>query len=102
MSIKKQYLKSRPVCKVTFKIPENLANSAQSAHVVGDFNNWSISEHPMKRQKNGAFSMTIDLEKGREYQFRYLLDSEVWENDPEADRYVPTPFGNSDNSVLIL
>lgn len=102
MSIRKQYLKSKPVCKVTFKIPETVGNGAENAHVVGEFNDWSISATPMKRLKTGAFSATVNLEKARSYQFRYLLGHEQWENDPDADDYLPTPFGDSHNSVISL
>ena len=52
MSIKKQFLKRKPVCKVTFRIPEELGNSAKTAHVVGEFNNWDFSSTPMKKLKN--------------------------------------------------
>ena len=52
--------------------------------------------------KKGAFTATLNLEKGREYQFRYLLDKKNWENDASADRFVPTPFGDSENSVISL
>jgi 1,4-alpha-glucan branching enzyme len=102
MSIKKQYLKTKPVCKVTFRISEEMGNSAGTAHVVGEFNNWNLYSTPMKKLKKGAFTATLDLEKGREYQFRYLLDDNTWENDAHADRSVPTPFGNSENSVISL
>jgi len=102
MSIKKQYLKTKPVCKVTFKIDAAVSNAAPKAHVVGEFNAWSTSAHPMKRLKNGGFTATLDLEKGREYQFRYLLDKQRWENDSEADRQVPTPYGDSHNSVIAV
>jgi 1,4-alpha-glucan branching enzyme len=102
MSIKKQYLKSKPVCKVTFRIPEELGSSAKTAHVVGEFNQWDLFSIPMKKLKNGAFTTTLDLEQGREYQFRYLLDEKDWENDADADSFVPTPFGNSENSVIVL
>lgn len=102
MAIRKQSLKSKPVCKVTFKIPEKVGNAAKQAHVVGEFNDWSTSATPMKRLKNGAFSATVDLEKGRSYQFRYLLEQSHWENDPDADDYLPTPFGDSHNSVISL
>lgn len=102
MSIKKQYLKSKPLCKVTFKIPSEKKNAAKEAHVLGDFNDWSKATLPMKRYKNGNFSLTLDLEKGQRYQFRYLLDGDHWQNDPEADSYEPSPFGNSENSVIIL
>ena len=102
MGIRKQFLKSKPVCKVTFKIPEKIGNAAKIAHVVGEFNDWSTSATPMKRLKTGAFSATVDLEKGRSYQFRYLLGQSHWENDPDADDHLPNPFGDSHNSVISL
>jgi 1,4-alpha-glucan branching enzyme len=101
MSIKKHYLKDKPICKVTFQIPEKFGKSVKKAHLVGEFNNWK-PDVPMKKLKNGAFTVTIDLEKDNEYQFRYLLANQRWENDPEADKYVPTPFGDSQNSVVII
>jgi 1,4-alpha-glucan branching enzyme len=102
MGIRKQFLKSRPVCKVTFNIPKKLGNAAEQAHVVSEFNGWSTCATPMKRLKNGAFSATVELEKGRSYQFRYLLGQSHWENDPDADDYRPTLFGDSQNSVINL
>jgi 1,4-alpha-glucan branching enzyme len=102
MSIKKQYLRSKPLCKVTFRIPEQTANSAQTANVVGEFNSWNYFSTPMKKLKSGAFTTTLDLEQGKEYQFRYLLDENNWENDADADKFVPTPFGDSLNSVVCI
>jgi hypothetical protein len=51
----------------------------------------------MKKMKNGSFTITLDLEPGREYQFRYLIDDVVWENDWNADKYTKSPYGDSDN-----
>jgi len=102
MAIRKQFLKSRPICKVTFKIPEEIGNGAKYVHLVGEFNDWSTSATPMKHLKSGTFSVTIDLETGRSYQFRYLIGQSHWTNDPEADDELPTPFGESRNSVIHL
>ena len=102
MSIKKQYLKSRPVCKATFRIPEAMGSSAKSAHIVGEFNNWKFFSAPMKKLKSGAFTTTLELEPGREYQFRYLLDKKIWKNESHADKSVPTPYGDSENSVIVI
>jgi hypothetical protein len=44
----------------------------------------------------------LELEPGREYQFRYLLDKKIWENESDADKSVPTPYGDSENSVIII
>ena len=75
---------------------------ANSASVVGDFNNWSIKDHPMKKLKNGEFIVELDLESNKEYQFRYLIDEETWENDWEADKYIRSEFGNCENSVIVV
>jgi len=102
MIVKKQYLKSKPVCKVTFGLPGEVSDSAVTAHIVGEFNDWDIKATPMKKLKNGAFTVTIDLERGEEYQFRYLIDETKWENASNADRYVPTPYGDCENSVVVV
>ena len=102
MSIKKQYLKRKPVCKVTFRISEKIGKSAGTAYVVGEFNNWDFFSTAMKKLKVGAFTATLNLEEGREYQFRYLLDNRNWQNDGDADKFAPTPFGDSQNSIIAL
>ena len=95
--LKKQFLKTKNVCKVSFSLPE--AVQGETVYLVGDFNNWDESATPMKRQKNGSFTVSLDLEKEREYQFRYLVNGTEWHNDWEADRYVPNPY-SGDNSVV--
>ncbi|GGF81524.1 isoamylase early set domain-containing protein [Alteromonas lipolytica] len=100
MSLKKQYLKSKPVCKVTFKLTASEANNAETAKLVGDFNEWDIAAEPMKKLKNGDFTQTLNLTADCEYQFRYLLDDENWENDWAADAYKPSPISFDDNSVV--
>jgi len=100
--MKKQYLKSKPVCKVTFELPAEAADKAKSVHLVGDFNNWNFNTNEMKKLKNGNFSHKLDLETGSEYQFRYLINSDNWENDWSADKYVYTEFGQCDNSVVVV
>jgi 1,4-alpha-glucan branching enzyme len=98
MSLTKKYLKSKPVCKVTFKLLKEQCNAADKVEIAGDFNDWS--NEPMKKLKSGDFTLTVDLNKDREYQFRYLLDGKEWENDWEADNYVPSPISIEDNSVV--
>jgi 1,4-alpha-glucan branching enzyme len=100
MSIKKQYLKNKPVCKVTFTLLKDMVNSAQGVVLVGDFNDWNPETTPMKRRKDGSFEATVNLDAGHEYQFRYLLDDHTWENDDSADKYVRSPYGDTENSVV--
>jgi len=100
--IKKQYLKSRNICKVTFRVSKEAVPDAHQVCIAGDFNEWNILSNPMKRLKNGDFTTQIELQPGRDYQFRYHIDDIRWENDWQADKYVPNPFGDSDNSVVVV
>ena len=102
MSLKKKVLKSKPICKVTFVLSKEQAKDAGNVHLVGEFNDWAIDATPMRRQKDGAFSVTVDLPTGREYQFRYLLDGDMWISDPESDRHAFSPFGDCENSVVAV
>ena len=102
MGIKKEYLKSKNVCKVTFRLPRIAAREAKNVNIVGDFNDWNIYASPMNKLKNGDYTLTLELEPGREYQFRYLIDESQWENDWNADKYLKSPYGDSDNSVIVI
>jgi 1,4-alpha-glucan branching enzyme len=102
MSLEKKYLKSRPVGKVTFRLPHAAAPEAQSVFLVGDFNEWRKDATPMTRLKSGEFKVALELEPGREYCFRYLIEGDTWENDWEADRYVPSGIAGEENSVVVV
>ena len=64
MSIKKQFLKSKPVCKVSFRVSASEAEGVETIQVLGSFNNWDKSVEPMKQLKSGDFTQTIELESG--------------------------------------
>jgi 1,4-alpha-glucan branching enzyme len=102
MSLKKQYLKSNPVCKVTFELPEEACESATTVNIVGEFNDWNIEATQMKKMKNGSFRITLNLDVDREYQYRYLINGTCWENDWDADKYIASVFPNVKNSVVIV
>ncbi len=102
MSIHKQYLKSRPVCKVTFRLPKEEVPNAGHVNLVGEFNGWRENATPMKQLKDGTFKALVEIEPGSEYEFRYLVDDNNWKNDAEADKYVPAPFPDAENSVVIV
>lgn len=100
MSVRKRYLKTRPVGKVTFRLPAAAAPAAERVALVGDFNGWDPEATPMKRLQSGEFTVTVDLDTGRDYQFRYLVEDRVWTNDGEADGYLPSGFPDAENSVV--
>jgi 1,4-alpha-glucan branching enzyme len=99
--IKKQYLKSRPMCKVTFKLPKEAVPDAVTVAIAGDFNNWNADQTKMKKLKNGDFTQTVELPCEGEFKFRYLIDSSRWENDWSADKYVPNGLGEDDSVVIV-
>ncbi|MFI3256855.1 MAG: isoamylase early set domain-containing protein [Spirochaetales bacterium] len=102
MALKKKFNKSKKTCTVTFTISKEAAKGANAAWIVGDFNNWSSCENPMEKQEDGSFSIVLTLESDKDYQFRYLMDGKIWENDWDADRYEPAPFSYIENSVVSL
>ena len=97
--LKKAVSKDGKKCKVTFELPADV--NAESAFLVGDFNDWDESAQPMKQRKDGSFSTAVSLITGQTYHFRYLLDGERWENDWEADNYVPNIHGSDDSIVEV-
>ncbi|WP_179354225.1 isoamylase early set domain-containing protein [Winogradskyella vidalii] len=100
MAIKKQYLKSKPICKVTFTVP---AEEAKSVAVVGSFNEWNTKKATkLKKLKSGAFKGTIDLEKDNSYEFRYLVDGTSYLNDDEADEFVWNEYAGAENGIIKL
>ena len=102
MSITKKYLKSKPICKVTFALPKEAAEGAKKVAIAGDFNDWSTKKDMLKKLKNGTFKITLDLETGKEYQYKFLIDGEKWENDWDAEKYVASGLGAEENSLVTV
>lgn len=98
MAIKKQFVKSKPVCKVSFTVQNK---EAKSVAVVGDFNNWNAEEGNLPKLKNGSFKATFEIPSSNSYEFRYFIDG-VFENEAEADAQKWNDFAGAENSVLVL
>ena len=98
----KQYLKTKDICRVRFKLNKKQIGPVETINLVGEFNGWHETRTPMKKLKSGDFSLVMDLAPDRAYQFRYLVDQTRWINDEGADAYLPSPFPGVDNSVITL
>ena len=83
---------------VTFTLPA----AVRASHVVicGEWNRWSPEHDVMERVADG-FSLTVALQAGRAYRFRYLLDGQRWENDWDAEMYVHNEFGTEDSLISV-
>lgn len=99
--LKKRYLKSRPTCKVTFRLPAKMVGDGDIVALAGEFNGWDLAADQMKRLRNGDHTLTKELETGKEYRFRYIINGVRWENDRCADRYTPNPYGGDDSVVTV-
>jgi cyclomaltodextrinase / maltogenic alpha-amylase / neopullulanase len=81
----------------TFTYPASPA--AERVHVIGQFNDWSRSRHPLVRQPDGSWSLTLDLDPGR-YEYKFTVDgAEVL--DPGNPERVPNPFGDFNNILVV-
>ena len=97
--MKKTYTKTGTSCRVTFSLPAEVG--AETVALCGEFNDWDLEKHPLKRRKDGSFSTTISIQSGSSYRFRYWVDGSRWENDWEADEYLPNEFGSEDSVVVV-
>jgi 1,4-alpha-glucan branching enzyme len=102
MSVKKQYFKTKPYCKVTFLLSKKVAGGARKVAVAGDFNQWNSDRTPMKPLKSGDFTATLQLARGHEYQYRFVLDDSVWITDDCADKQVYCQFAQGHNAVVVI
>lgn len=93
----KKFFKTKNVSEVTFEFSRK---DVKSVSLLADFNDWQPMEMRYNK-KEKAFRTKVRLSKTGNYCFRYLLDDSEWENDYQADKYVPNDFG-SENSVLVL
>jgi 1,4-alpha-glucan branching enzyme len=98
MALKKKYLKSKPICKVSFQLTEKELENPQSVELLGSFSDW---QPVAMRKVKGSFTRTVDLKTGAQHQFKYRVNGQNWLNDPAADAYVANTF-STENSVVSL
>jgi hypothetical protein len=98
--IKKQHLKSRPICKLTFELSKEI--EADGIELVADFNGWQPA--PFKRLKSGKWKLVQEVAPGTEYQFRYRStagDGQTWLNDAYADGFIENEYGTANSLVRV-
>jgi len=97
----KKFAANGKTCTVTFNLPAEAVHGGQSVMLLGDFNEWSVTNAiVLKQKKDGSFEAKLKLETGHDYEFRFLVDGERWENAWDADGYVPSPYEGVDNGVV--
>ena len=51
------------------------APSARSVYLVGDFNGWDPTSHPMRRRVDGGWFIEVQLAHGH-HRYQFLVDNE--------------------------
>jgi 1,4-alpha-glucan branching enzyme len=95
--VQKTYYKTKDYCKVKFSLT---AEEAATVEILGLNKDWENAVI-MKKKKDGTFSADVTLPKDSQHEFRYLVDENVWMNEPDADAEAANVYG-SRNSVITL
>lgn len=96
--LQKEFTPKRTVCKVTFSIPSEWADSEVS--IAGDFNEWDTHSNKLEKNDN-KWETLLRLKPNQTYRFKYFIDGEYWRNDDSADAYVPNEFGTEDSLLEV-
>jgi 1,4-alpha-glucan branching enzyme len=52
------------------------APSARSVYLVGDFNGWDTTSHPMRRRVDGCWFIEVQLTHGH-HRYQFLVDNNL-------------------------
>jgi 1,4-alpha-glucan branching enzyme len=83
---------------ITFEIPGSVW--ADRIHLVGDFNDWDQESLPFRLTRRERWQVELELDQGREYHFRYLVDGVHWRSDRHADLHTLGSDGMLDSVIL--
>ncbi|MBI2178353.1 MAG: isoamylase early set domain-containing protein [Candidatus Tectomicrobia bacterium] len=96
--IRKETMKGSKKVKVTFVLPRDQPHG--TVFLVGDFNGWRPGVDLFARRANRAFSVSVTLEPGGRYAFRYLTGTGEWIDEERPDAREPNGFGG-ENGVVV-
>lgn len=68
--------------RVTFSMPA--IHGCERLYLVGWFSEWNESVYLMEPMPGGGWSLTLELEAGCTYQYRFRTLDGSWLNDPDA------------------
>ena len=78
----------------TFHAPE-----AKEVYLTGEFNYWSTSSLPMRKDKDGIWKTEIKLPPGR-YEYKYFADR-AWVEEIPGEEMIPNPFGTQNVVISV-
>jgi 5'-AMP-activated protein kinase regulatory beta subunit len=94
--MKKQVQKSPKRRRITFSFD---APKVANVSLVGEFNNWDPSKHPMKCNANGKWTKTVVLDPGI-YEYKFVAD-ENWVADPQNSHARLNCYGTFNSLITV-
>jgi 1,4-alpha-glucan branching enzyme len=82
--------------RVTFCLS---AGDAALVNLVGDFNQWDPSRHPMKPDKDGIWKKTLMLAPGR-YEYKFQVDGK-WHLDADNNLTCRNCYGSQNHFLVV-
>jgi 5'-AMP-activated protein kinase regulatory beta subunit len=82
--------------KITFSFK---SDHAKQVMLAGDFNQWSLSSHPMKPDKDGLWKKTLMLPPGR-YEYKFRVDDQ-WQTDAGNFQVCSNEFGTRNHVIIV-
>lgn len=76
-------------------------DGAHSVSVAGDFNGWSQTATPLKRNGSGLWFTQIAIPQVGRFEYRFIIDGQRWIEDPSNGMKAPNKYGGL-NSVLVI
>ena len=95
VTIQKSTIRKDSKVRLTFTMPA--IDGCSCLYLVGKFDEWNESVYRLQRTDYGTWSLTLELEPGREFQYRFRTNDGTWLNDPSAPHALH-PFG-SESSI---
>ena len=86
---------SRRRVKFSFYAPQ-----AREVFLVGDFNQWNVKKHVMKRGDQGIWEKIVVIKPGT-YEYKYIVDG-IWQEDTEQPRSLLNSFGTYNNVLTVV
>ena len=87
--------------KISVLFTTDAFEAAESVALVGSFNDWQPARTPMKKRKDGHWSVALRLDAGSRHEYRFVVDGDDWAPDAGASESAPNGFGGT-NSVVAL
>ncbi|MFH1762213.1 MAG: hypothetical protein ABIA63_14030 [bacterium] len=81
--------------QIIIKVP---FTNTESVAIAGDFNQWDIKKHLLKKTENDLWTITLAIKPGC-YQYKFLLNNSEWQLDPGNPLKISDGFGDFNSGM---